>query len=152
MALLPIFLRLMAKIGGDPTLSAVELTVQNYYFAFQIIQVFLVATLGSAASASVESIFRNPASATTLLAENLPLASNFSLSYFVLQGLGVVSGILVGLVGLLLFQVLSKILDKTPRKMYNRWISLSGMGWGTMLVFPPVRLTAYLRHADLVTL
>lgn len=39
MALLPIILRAMAKIGGAPTRSAVELTVQNTYFAFQIVQV-----------------------------------------------------------------------------------------------------------------
>ncbi|KAK5108978.1 hypothetical protein LTR62_007612 [Meristemomyces frigidus] len=132
MALLPIILRAMAKIGGDPTRSAVELTVQNSYFAFQVIQVFLVATLGSAAAAVGGKIAQNPASAVSILANNLPQASNFFLSYFILQGLGVVSGILVGLVGLVIFIVLGKLLDKTPRKMYKRWISLSGLGWGTL--------------------
>lgn len=132
MALLPIFLRLMAKLGGDPTASAVELTVQNYYFAFQVVQVFLVATIGSAAASSVQAIARDPTSVTTMLAEKIPLASNFYLSYFVLQGLGIVSGVLVGLVGLILFKVLGKFLDNTPRKMYKRWISLSGIGWGTL--------------------
>lgn len=134
MALLPIILRLAAKLGGDPTLSAVELTVQNSYFGFQVVQVFLVATLGSAASSSVQSIIQNPASVTSLLANNLPTASTFYLSYFILQGLGIVSSVLVGLAGLILFMVLGKFLDTTPRKMYKRWISLSGMGWGT--VFP----------------
>ncbi|KAF2103468.1 DUF221-domain-containing protein [Rhizodiscina lignyota] len=134
MALLPIFLRLMAKIGGDPTHSAVELTVQNYYFAFQVIQVFLVATLGSAASSVVQSIIDDPTSVTTLLANHLPLSSNFYLSYFVLQGLGIVSGLLLGLSGLVLFYVMGKFFDKTPRKMWKRWINLSGLGWGT--VFP----------------
>ncbi|KAK4574631.1 phosphate metabolism protein 7 [Recurvomyces mirabilis] len=134
MALLPIILRLMAKLGGDPTRSAVELTVQNTYFAFQVIQVFLVATLGSAAAAVGGKIAQNPASAISILANNLPQASNFFLSYFILQGLGVVSGILVGLVGLVIFIVLGKLLDKTPRKMYKRWINLSGLGWGT--IFP----------------
>ncbi len=132
MALLPIFLRLMAKIGGDPTTSEVELTVQNYYFGFQVVQVFLVATLGSAASASVEKIVQNPTIVTSLLATSIPLANNFYLCYFVLQGLGIVSGGLLGLVGLVLFMVLGKLLDKTPRKMYKRWISLSGIGWGTL--------------------
>ncbi|KXL50907.1 hypothetical protein M433DRAFT_1937 [Acidomyces richmondensis BFW] len=134
MALLPIILRAMARIGGDPTKSAVELTVQNTYFAFQIVQVFLVATIGSAASAVAGEVAADPSKAVTILAQNLPEASTFYLSYFILQGLAVVSGILVGLVGLILFIVLGKLLDKTPRKMYNRWISLSGLGWGT--VFP----------------
>ncbi|EMC91709.1 hypothetical protein BAUCODRAFT_79204 [Baudoinia panamericana UAMH 10762] len=134
MALLPIILRLMARLGGDPTASAVELTVQNSYFAFQVVQVFLVATLGSAASSVGGQIAQQPTSAISILANNLPKASTFYLSYFVLQGLGVVSGTLVGLVGLVIFIVLGKLLDKTPRKMYKRWISLSSMGWGT--VFP----------------
>lgn len=134
MALLPIILRAMAKFGGDPTRSAVELTVQNSYFAFQVIQVFLVATIGSAASAVGGQIAQNPASAATLLAQKLPEASTFYLSYFILQGLAVVSSILLGLVGLVIFMVLGKFLDSTPRKMYNRWIKLSSLGWGT--VFP----------------
>lgn len=132
MALLPIILRLMAKIGGAPTLSAVELTVQNYYFAFQIVQVFLVATIGSAASSVVQKAIQNPASITTVLANQLPLASNFYLSYFILQGLGIVASLLVGLTGLVLFMVLGKLLDNTPRKLYKRWINLSGIGWGTL--------------------
>ena len=132
MALLPIFLRLMAKLSGDPTTSAVELTVQNYYFAFQVVQVFLVATIGSAAASSISSIIDDPSSAPSLLAKNIPKASNFYLSYFVLQGLGIFAGLLLGLVGLLLFMPLGKLLDKTPRKMYSRWIKLAGLGWGTM--------------------
>ena len=132
MALLPIFLRLMAKMGGDPTTSAVELTVQNTYFGFQVVQVFLVATIGSAASAAVDTIIDNPSSAVGLLAENIPKANNFYLCYFILQGLGSVGGLLLGLVGLLLFFLLGKLLDKTPRKKYNRWISLAGIGWGTL--------------------
>lgn len=132
MSVLPIFLRFMAQQGGDPTLSTVELTVQNTYFAFQVVQVFLVATVGSAASAVVTKIINKPEEAASLLAKNLPLASTFYLSYFVVQGLGVVSGVLLGLTGLVVFLLLGKYFDKTPRKMYNRWINLSGIGWGTL--------------------
>jgi MFS family permease len=136
MSLLPIILRLMARLGGDPSRSAVELTVQNTYFAFQVIQVFLVATLGSAASSALGSILPNHINMIPqLLASSIPKASNFYLSYFVLQGLAVVSGTLLNLTGLVLFLVLGRFLDNTPRKMYKRWVSLAGMSWGT--VFPP---------------
>ncbi|GAM88545.1 hypothetical protein ANO11243_065780 [Dothideomycetidae sp. 11243] len=134
MALLPIVLRLMAKLSGDPTLSAVELSTQNYYFAFQIVQAFLVCTIGSAASSAIGSILGNPSGIPTLLATSIPKASNFYLSYFVLQGLAVVSSMLLQLSGLIIFLVLSKLLDKTPRKVYKRWVNLAGVGWGT--VFP----------------
>lgn len=136
MALLPIILRLMARLGGDPSLSAVELTVQNTYFGFQVVQVFLVATLGSAASSALGSILPDHLDRIpSLLASSIPAASNFYLSYFVLQGLAVVSGTLLNLTGLVVYMILGKLLDNTPRKMYKRWVSLSGMSWGT--VFPP---------------
>ncbi|KAG9946122.1 DUF221-domain-containing protein, partial [Aureobasidium melanogenum] len=136
MSVLPIILRLMARLGGDPSLSAVELTVQNTYFGFQVVQVFLVATLGSAASSALGEILPNHINQIpTLLASSIPKASNFYLSYFVLQGLGVVSGTLLNLTGLVVFIILGKFLDNTPRKMYKRWTSLAGMSWGT--VFPP---------------
>lgn len=134
MALLPIILRLAAKMGGAPSLSAVELRTQNFYFGFQVVQVFLITTLTSAASASVTSILCKPSDAPNLLATNLPKASNFYISYFVLQGLTISSGAILGIAGLILFRLLSKFLDSTPRKMYTRWSTLSHLGWGT--VFP----------------
>ena len=134
MILLPIILRLMAKLGGVPSTSRVELRTQNFYFLFQVIQVFLVTTVASSASASAAQIAKNPASATSLLATQLPTASNFYISYFVLQGLTISAGGVLQIVGLILFRVLGKLLDSTPRKMYKRWSSLSGLGWGT--VFP----------------
>ena len=134
MALVPIFLRIMAKVAGAPSLGAVELKVQNYYFAFQVIQVFLVTTLTSAASASVSKIICEPTQAPTLLAKNLPKASNFYISYFVLQGLTISSARLLSIAGLIIFRLLHKFLDRTPRKMYNRWSDLGDLGWGT--VFP----------------
>ncbi|KAL8830845.1 MAG: hypothetical protein Q9170_005553 [Blastenia crenularia] len=134
MALLPIILRLVAKKSGAPSLSAIELRTQNFYFGFQVVQVFLVTTLTSAASASVTSIICSPGDAPNLLATNLPKASNFYISYFVLQGLTISSGALLGIAGLILFKLLGKFLDTTPRKLYKRWSTLSALGWGT--VFP----------------
>ncbi|KAI5805205.1 hypothetical protein EDC01DRAFT_627090 [Geopyxis carbonaria] len=134
MALVPIILRKMASISGCPSLSAVELRVQNTYFLFQVIQVFLVTTMTSAASSAVPQIIADPTSVTSLLAENLPKASNFYISFMILQGLAISSGSLVQLVGMILYKVLGMLLDNTPRKMWRRWSGLTGLGWGT--VFP----------------
>ena len=134
MALLPIILRWMARLAGKPTLSTVELRVQNSYFLFQVIQVFLVTTLTSGASASAIKILHDPSMATTLLATSLPTASNFYISYFILQGLSISSAALAQVIGVILFRILGKFLDTTPRKMYKRFVTLAGLGWGT--VFP----------------
>jgi hypothetical protein len=50
MALVPIFCGFLAKKAGEPTLSAIELRVQTWYFAFQVVQVFLVTTFTSGKS------------------------------------------------------------------------------------------------------
>ena len=134
MALLPIILRKMSKVGGCPSLAAVELRTQNFYFLFQVIQVFLITTVTSSAAASFQKVFDKPADAPTLLATSLPKASNFYISYFVLQGLTISSGAVVQIIGVILFKILGKFLDTTPRKMFKRWSNLSGLGWGT--VFP----------------
>ncbi|KAK2793604.1 hypothetical protein FQN50_010000 [Emmonsiellopsis sp. PD_5] len=133
MALLPIILRLMAKLGGVPTTAAVELRTQNFYFGFQIVQVFLVVTISSAASSAVVKIIQEPQNAASMLAQNIPKASNFYIAYFILQGLTFTAGTLLQIAGLIISKILGKLLDNTPRKMYNRWANLSGMGWGTVL-------------------
>ena len=134
MALLPIILRLLAKYAGCPSTPAVELRVQNSYFFFQVIQVFLVTTASSSAASAGGQIAKDPGSVTSLLAQDLPKASNFYVSYFILQGLTISSGAVLQIVGVILFIILGKFLDTTPRKIYKRWSSLSGLGWGT--VFP----------------
>jgi hypothetical protein len=122
----------MAKISGEVTLPAVELKTQTWYMAFQVIQVFLVTTFSSGAASSAAQIVSNPGSATTLLAENLPKASNFYISYFILQGLGIAAGDLLNIGALVMLTVVGKFLDKSPRKMFKRFITLSGLGWGSI--------------------
>ena len=134
MALVPPILRLAAKFGGSPARPQVELAVQSSYFTFQVVQSFLVVTLASAATAVGKQIASNPSSATSLLATNLPKASNFYISFFILQGLSIAAKTFLQLVPLLLHAVLGKFLDNTPRKMYKRWSSLSDLEWGS--VFP----------------
>lgn len=137
MSLLPPFLRFMAKFSGKATLSLVELRCHESYFWFQVIQVFLVTTMTSAASKAVPAILEGGVTKIpTLLAQSLPASSNFYISYFILQGLAFASGALLQIAGLILFHLLGKILDSTPRKMYQRWSQLSSLGWGT--VFPVV--------------
>lgn len=131
MAVLPMFLYWMARLAGKPSRPSIELRVQNTYFFFQVIQVFLVTTISSGASAAAVQVINKPTEATNMLAENLPKASNFYISYFILQGLAIASSSLAQVVEILIFTVLGKLLDRTPRQKYKRFISLSGLGWGT---------------------
>jgi hypothetical protein len=132
MAVVPIICRYVAKIRGEVTLPGIELKTQGWYMAFQVIQVFLVTTFASGAAAVVTQIINNPGSATTLLAENLPKASNFYISYFILQGLGIAAGNLLNIGSLAMLTIVGKFLDKSPRKMFKRYITLAGLGWGSL--------------------
>lgn len=75
---------------------------------------------------------QNPSSAPALLAANLPKAANFYISYFILFGLMQAGLQLLNIVPLLMLSFVGpKLLDKTPRKRYNRFMKLAGLGWGS---------------------
>ena len=132
MSLVPIICRAMAKLGGAVSLPEVELRTQHWYMAFQVVQVFLITTFSSGAASVVTQIINDPKSATTLLAENLPKASNFYISYFIVQGLGIAAGNILNIGSLAMLVVVGKFLDKSPRKMFKRYITLAGQGWGSL--------------------
>lgn len=119
-----------AKLGGAVTLTQVELQTQKWYFAFQVIQVFLVTTFTSSASAVVGQIIDQPAMAPGLLSKNLPKASNFYIAYFILFGVANASLYLFSPMGLVGALILSKF-DKTPRKKYMRWTTFTQPSWGS---------------------
>jgi hypothetical protein len=122
----------MAKHGGAVTLPEVELRTQHWYMAFQVIQVFVITTFASGAASVVTQIINHPSTATTLLAENLPKASNFYISYFIVQGLGIAAGDLLNIGSLAMIGFVGKYLDKSPRKLFKRYITLAGLGWGSL--------------------
>jgi hypothetical protein len=111
----------------------VELFTQNAYFVFQVVQVFLVVTVGSSASSIANEVRKNPTGITSLLANRLPTVSNFYISYFIVQGLTIASGVISQVVGFVIFQLLYKYLSGTPRKLYQKWANLSAISWGSTL-------------------
>ena len=129
--LLPIILRFLAKIQGDYTGMAVELSVQKYYFAFLFVQVFLVISISSGITTVISQITHEPQSVPAILAQNLPKASNYFFSYLLLQALSVSAGALVQIMGLIEWFVLAPLLDNTARQKWHRQTNLPNMQWGT---------------------
>jgi calcium permeable stress-gated cation channel len=111
----------------------IELFCQNAYMVFQVVQVFLITTLTSAASAAFTQVLENPTSATTLLSANLPKASNFYVSYFILQGLATSASNLVHFFALFRHQILRNSSDN-PRILSKKWHRLRRIHWGG--IFP----------------
>ena len=113
-------------------MSRIELRTQSWYFAFQLIQVFLVTTFASGAASVATQIVEQPTTAPTLLAENLPKASNFYIDYLLLFGLSASAMQFLNIGPFVMLTLVGKFLDKTPRKQYNRWLNLTSLGWGSV--------------------
>ncbi|RMZ76393.1 hypothetical protein DV737_g4866, partial [Chaetothyriales sp. CBS 132003] len=125
----PLFFRYLARMHQPTTVEAENL-VQSWYMAFQIIQVFLLTTFTSGATALAQKIANDPTSLPQRLAKNLPTASSFYLSYFIVQGVGTAPKDVVNLWDLLTYIFSQRIFDYTPRQKYVRGTWMKGIGWG----------------------
>ncbi|CAI4214972.1 unnamed protein product [Parascedosporium putredinis] len=133
MAAVPWMLRGCARAAGIPSLSMIELFVQNAYFAFQVVQVFLITTITSAASGAVTAILKDPMSVKDLLSENLPKSSNFYISYILMQCLAAGANALVHVFEIVRHHLMSKRLE-SPRMKFTVWHRVRRIHWGG--VFP----------------
>ncbi|KAL1902066.1 hypothetical protein Cpir12675_000173 [Ceratocystis pirilliformis] len=133
MAIVPYLLRGAARTAGVPSLSLIELFVQESYFPFQVVQVFLITTISSAASAALMEVVKSPFSAPSLLSENLPKASNFYISYILVQCLAAGAGAMVHLVDIFRHQILARNMDY-PRSAFRVWHQVRPVHWGA--IFP----------------
>jgi hypothetical protein len=119
-----------ARVAGVPSHAMVELYVQHGYFAFQVVQVFLITTITSAASSALGGILQDPLSVKDLLSKNLPKASNFYLSYILVQCLGAGAGRLANFGDLIRHELIAKF-TPNPRRRFYRWRRLSKVHWGS---------------------
>ncbi|KAL8710808.1 MAG: hypothetical protein Q9220_004611 [cf. Caloplaca sp. 1 TL-2023] len=131
LALLPVILRFLARSQGSYTGMGVELSVQNYYFTFLFVQVFLVVSISSGITNTISQLSNNPTNVPGILAQNLPRATNYFFSYMVLQALSVSGGALVQVGGLITWFILAPLMDSTGRQKWRRQTNLSSINWGT---------------------
>lgn len=147
MSLVPVIMRLCAKLSGEPSNSRVELFTQNAYYWFQLIQVFLITTVSSSAVATIQAISENPGSIFSTLSTAIPKSSSFYVSYFILQGITLATGVLTQVVAFAIFVAILKFLTNTPRALYNKWSTLAAISWGSVLpVYTTIAVISKLIH------
>lgn len=125
----PFWFRDIAELSGEPTQQAMEAMTQRWYFVFQFLQVFLVTTLSSGASAIVKKVGQEPGKIPDLLAANLPKSSNFYLTYFTLQGLSTTASQLIKYSDTFEY-VFFKWWARTPRQKYEQETKTRGLFYG----------------------
>ena len=132
--LLPYVLRMLTESRALLTEVAVEQSLQKSYFTFLFVQVFLTVSLASSAPAIIQQTLHSVDSIPEILATNLPKASNYFLSYLLMQCFTVSASSLLQ-VGRLASWCISLGFSKgTPREQWKKQTRLPQMQWGT--VFP----------------
>ena len=135
LALVPVIFRLLVQQQGVSTGNAKELGVQQWYFAFLFIQVFLVVTITGGLTDFISSLANNPNTVLNTLANNLPKASNYFFSYLLVQALSNSASNLLQVGALVGWFLLAPLLDSTARAKWRRQTTLANVQWGTF--FPP---------------
>ncbi|KAJ9502449.1 hypothetical protein H2202_001570 [Exophiala xenobiotica] len=125
----PYFFKYVATLSGQPTSIEVNKWAQTWYFVFQVVQVFLITTFSSGAAAVANKVANEPTKIPTLLAKNLPKASNFYLTYFIIQGLGTASKNIINYSDLFSYLFSYHVMSKTPRQKYSAYTQMKGISW-----------------------
>jgi len=129
--LVPLILDFLAKFQGLKTGAQKSESVQIYYFVFLFVQVFLVVSIASGVFQVIADLSKDIASAPQVLARNLPKASNYFFTYFILQAMSTSSGYLLQIGTLFVFYILSRLFDNTAREKWKRFTQLPDVTWGS---------------------
>ncbi|KAI0424592.1 DUF221-domain-containing protein [Xylaria sp. FL1042] len=129
--LVPVFMDFLAGFKGAKTGTQKTEAVQQFYFAFLFVQVFLIVSLSSGAVAILEGVLDDPTGITDTLAKNLPSAANYFFSYMILQALSASSGTLLQIGALANWYIISRIFNKTARNKWTTNTTLPDVKWGS---------------------
>ena len=132
-SMVPPTVRMLAHLQGLHSRQAIETSVQVYYFVFLFIQVFLVVSLSTSIATLIEQLSSTIELVPTLLAMNIPKASNYFFSYIIIYTLGTIIVSLMNIGSLISVGIVSPLFDRSPRQKWNRQKALSLKRWGTFL-------------------
>ncbi|KAF4609800.1 hypothetical protein G7Y89_g15823 [Cudoniella acicularis] len=130
LAVVPIVLNYLAFLQGSQTGMEKQRSVQNFYFAFLFVQVFLVVSISGGIFASISSV-QDITNIPETLATSLPKAANYFFSYMILQALSTASGTLLQIGTLVMWYLLPRLFDNTARQKWTRNTTLPNVTWGT---------------------
>ncbi|KAI1154731.1 DUF221-domain-containing protein [Nemania diffusa] len=129
--LVPVVMDFLAGFKGAKTGTQKTEAVQQFYFAFLFVQVFLIVSLASGVVAILNEVLNDPTSITDTLATRLPSAANYFFSYMILQALSASSGTLLQIGALVNWYLVSKIFNSTARNKWTTNTTLPSVKWGS---------------------
>lgn len=129
--LVPLIMDFLAHFQGAKTGAQKTESVQNFYFTFLFVQVFLIVSLGGSFSRVFTELANNPSSVADVLAKSLPGVVNYFFSYMILQALSTSSGTLLQIGALINWYVIAKIFSSTARSKWETNTTLPKVKWGS---------------------
>ncbi|KAF2818091.1 DUF221-domain-containing protein [Ophiobolus disseminans] len=126
-------LEYLVRKQGMSSRSSISLKIQDLYFCFLFVQTTLVVSL-SAGITTITNEIGSGISLAATLAKNLPKASNYFLSYVLLQALSASASSILRIDCLIGKFILAPILDKTVTRKMER-IRHQDVQWGTFVPF-----------------
>ncbi|CAO3564336.1 unnamed protein product [Mortierella alpina] len=146
MSLLPIVLAAMAQYEGHERHTAVMLSVMSRFFFFLVVNVLLISTLSGGILQTIDEIMKmieqnnfSLSFITKRMSENLPVASNFFITYVLLQSFTGPVLELLQIGPLLLNFLFVRIFNKSPRQIWDVQGRIDAANFG--IIFPPAMLT-----------
>ncbi|QHS74742.1 Spo75p [Saccharomyces paradoxus] len=118
--IVPYFFRWLSYLRGLKTGAQIEADVQNWYFVFVFIHLFLVVTISSGFSIIIERLLNNPVSIPALLANDLPKCANFFCSFVLIRGMAYAGGNLLRIKELLFELFYYKWKKSSPHAQFKR--------------------------------
>lgn len=121
-SLLPPWLRWHAKQSGVPTRTGIELSLQDRFFPFQVIQNFIFLTIMGGIQQQEQKFqeaIHEPEKFVATISQAIPAASTFFLEFVFLIGLSGAASMFLQLVPLIVYYVKIKFLASTPRKLWH---------------------------------
>ncbi|KAF7361617.1 hypothetical protein MVEN_00504900 [Mycena venus] len=144
-ALLPLILRGLAWYECIPRYSLISISVYRRFFLFLLVHGFLIVTLSSSFTELVQNIIDQPTQTVQKIAQVLPGASVFFLTYMVTQGLAGAGAALAQLFPIILHFIRKWFLGRTPRQAYGVTFLMPSADFG--LVLPRLSLLATIGFA-----
>lgn len=115
---LPIFLKACIQLQGEPLLSEIDRKLWARFWVFQVVHGFLIITIAAGLPSALSNIQGQANQLPTLLANNLPGASIFFLTFIVTTTL-ISAGKMNARLVPWLFSKLTFLRGNTPRKVRN---------------------------------
>lgn len=116
---------MMVKLQGEIRKSDIELKLFSRYWLFQVIHGFLIVTVASGLVKALGNLGNTASSVPTLLAENLPGASIFFLTFILTATFVGAAMSFSRVVPAIMFYLRPILGGNTPRKWYQTTVSSS---------------------------